>query len=235
MGIFSRMKRSISSKANNAIDKMTDPEKELELAISELEDNRKAAIKELIAYKATAKTMEQDIDKEQKRADEWEKRAMAAVKAGDDDLAKKAIIEHRRSLAEVVKIKADRDEAASYAIQLNKSRKTFDTKLQMLKLRKGTLATQMKAAKTGSPLGVDNSVFERMEEAERRIDEEAIEAEVFASMQGEDYDSQLGGAEFDQKLLAAGGDLSAPVDGSADPLEALKAKMAAEKKQKLLK
>lgn len=235
MGIFSRMKRSLSSKANDAIDKMSSPEKELDLAIDELEENRKSAIKELIAYKATAKTMDADIEKEQKRADEWEKRAMAAVKAGDDDLAKKAIRERQHSLNEVAKIKRDRDEAASYAIQLNKSRKKFETKLQMLKLRKGTLATQMKAAKTGSVLGVDNSVFERMEEAERRIDEEAIEAEVFASMQGEDYDSQLGSAEFDHKLLAAGGDLNAPVDASQDPLEALKAKMAAEKKQKLLK
>lgn len=230
MGIFSRMKQSIKSKANSAVDKLSDPEKDLDMAIMELEEMRKKALEELVTYKATAKRLEQDIESEQKRADEWEKRAMAAVKAGDDELAKKALRERQSSLAEVAKIKRDRDEAAGYAIQLNRSRKTAETKLQMLKLRKGTIATQMKAAKTGSALGVDNELFDKLDEAEQRIDEDAIEAEVFAAMQGEEY----AGADFDAKLLAAGGNPAVAADGQ-DPLEQLKAKMAADKEKKLLK
>jgi phage shock protein A len=233
MGLFSRMKRSAKSKANAAIDKMTDPEKQLDMAILELDETHKKAIAELLSYKATAKQLEQDLARETQRAEEWEKRAMAAVKAGDEELAKKALRERQSSLGEVAKIKRDRDEAASYAIQLNKSRKVAETKLRMLKLRKGTLATQLKAARSGSssPLGVDDELFDKLAEAEQRIDEEAIEAEVFAAMEGED----LSGAEFDRKLAAAGADpaLLAPA-GADDPLEALKAKMAAEKARKKL-
>jgi len=62
MGWFSRMKKGVKSKANAAIDKMVDPEKELDKAIMELEEQRKQAIEELISYKATAKQMEQDIE-----------------------------------------------------------------------------------------------------------------------------------------------------------------------------
>ena len=235
MGLFDRMKRSVKSKANAAIDKARDPEKELEQAILELEETHKAALKELLSYKAAAKKMEQDLGREEKRAEEWERRAMAAVKAGDDELAKKALAERQSSLAEIDKIKHDRDEAASYAIQLNRSRKTAEQKLRMLKLRKGTLATKLRAAESGSVLGVDNELFDKFAAAENAIDDEAIEAEVQAAMDGEDFDA----ADFDRQLRLAGGDPDAAASGGAgsdgvDPLEALKARMAAEKAQKKL-
>lgn len=229
MGLFSRFK----ARAGEAMEKKMDPEKQLEIAIAELEDTRKKALAELVTYKATAKQMEQQMAEEQKRADEWERRAMAAVKAGDDELAKKALREKQSSLAEIARITRDRDEAASYAIQLNKSRKVAETKLQMLKLRKGTLATQLKAARTGSTLGVDTSLFDKLDEAEQRIDEDAIEAEVMAAMQGDDQPGKLTGDEFDRKLLASGADPARVVAGvSDDPLEALKARMAADKAKK---
>ena len=79
MGIFDRMKRSVKAKANAAVDKMSDPAKELDLAIEELKEMRRGAIQELITYKATAKQMDQQIEQEEKRAAEWEKRAMACA------------------------------------------------------------------------------------------------------------------------------------------------------------
>ena len=44
MGIFSKIKGGISSKANAALDKAIDPEKELDMAILELEEGRKKAL-----------------------------------------------------------------------------------------------------------------------------------------------------------------------------------------------
>ena len=55
MGIFSRIKGGISSKANGALDRAIDPEKELDMAILELEEGRKKAMAELLSYKTTAK------------------------------------------------------------------------------------------------------------------------------------------------------------------------------------
>ena len=140
MGIFSKIKSGISSKANAALDKAIDPEKELDMAILELEEGRKKALAELVSYKATAKQMDMEMEKQKAKRDEWEKRAMMAVRAGDDTAAKEALKKKKECEQEYAKIERDKHEAASYAIQLNKSRKEFETKLQMLKLRKGTLA-----------------------------------------------------------------------------------------------
>ena len=183
MGFFSRVKTGISSKANAAIDKAIDPAKELDMAILELEEGRKKALQELVSYKATAKNLENDVVKYKAKATEWERRAMLAVKAGDDDAAKTALREKKAAETEAAKIERDKHEAASYAIQLNKSRKEFETKLTMLKLRKGTLATQLASARSagGDAFGNDTSVWDKFQRAEDRIDQEAIETEVDAA------------------------------------------------------
>lgn len=235
MGIFSRIKTGISSRANAAIDKAIDPAKEIEIAIAELEDGRKKALAELVSYKATAKHLDNDIAKHKAKAAEWEKRAMLAIKAGDDEAAKHALREKKSSEGEAARIERDKHEAASYAIQLNKSRKEFETKLQMLKMRKGTLATQLAAARApgGDAFGNDSSVWDRFQRAEDKIDSEAIATEVDAAMRGEDIDAK----DFDRKLAAAAGSAGlAAADPSDDALSQLKDKMAEQKaaKQKQL-
>ena len=230
MGFFKRVKDGISSKANAALDKAIDPEKEIEMAILELEDQRKKALEELIAYKTTSKQMEQEIEKFKERAAKYEQKAMMAVKAGDDEVARAALKEKKAALVEIVKITKDRDEAASYAIQLNKSRKTFETKLAMLKMRKGTLATQIAAARSagGDAFGNSGEVWDKFKRAEDRIDSEVIETEVDAAMRGE----TAAEAELDGKILAAQKELG---PGGIDPdsadkaLDALKAKVAAQR------
>ena len=231
MGIFGRMKRAVKSKANAAIDKAIDPAKELDMAILELEEQQKQAIKDLLSYKASAKAMEKDMAALEEKAKLWEQRAMAAVKRGDDELARQCLKERKQALTDYAKVKADRDEAAGYAIELNRSRKRVDTQLQVLKLKKGTMATQIAAARsgTGSAFGFSNEVFERMDKAEEKIDSEAIQAEVDAAMEGEDV-----GSSIDAKLLAAGAD---PLGGGSadDELARLKAKVDADRQRKLLK
>jgi len=235
MGIFSRIKNGISSKANAALDKAIDPEKELDMAIMELEEGRKKALAELVTYKATAKTLDGDLEKHKAKAAEWERRAMVAVKAGDDEAAKVALKEKKNAETEAAKIEKDKHEAASYAIQLNKSRKEFETKLQLLKMRKGTLATQLAAARSanGDAFGNDTSVWDKFKAAEDRIDSEVIESEVDAAMRGEATDAM----EFDRKLAAASATAPLALPGEVeDPLAKLKEKMAEQKaaKQKQL-
>jgi len=233
MGIFSKIKSGISSKANAALDKAIDPEKELDMAILELEEGRKKALAELVSYKATAKQMDMEMEKQKTKAAEWEKRAMLAIRAGDDTSAKEALKKKKECETEYTKIERDKHEAASYAIQLNKSRKEFETKLQMLKLRKGTLATQIAAARSagGDAFGNDTSVWDKFKAAEDRIDQEAIASEVDASMRGEDAEALM----LESKINAATANAGLLPEGG-DSLEALKAKMAADKaaKQKAL-
>lgn len=233
MGIFTRIKNTLSDKAGSAIDRATDPAKEIDLAIAELEEQRKKALAELISYKANAKQMDAEIERHRAKAAEWETRAMSAIKAGDDELAKRALREKRACEVEIEKIGKDRAEAAGYAAQLNKSRKTFETRLQMFKLRKGTLATQLAAARSagGDAFGNDSSVWDRFADAEDKIDRVAVESEVDAAMRGEALDER----DFDRRLAsAAGAEAMAALPAADDALSQLKRKMEAERARKAL-
>lgn len=226
MGIFSRMKRAIKSKANSAIDKAIDPEKEIDMIILDLEEQRKAAYKELLSYKTTAKQMQQDMDELEAKAAKWEKRAMTAVKAGDDEMARKCLKEQKQASDERDRIRRDRDEAAGYAMELNASRKKVEHRLKILKLKKGTLATQIATArsKSGSTFGETNELFEKFEAAEEAIDDEVIAAEVQAAMDGEAQET----ADLEAELLKVedGG------GGTDGELERLKQKMLEQKKER---
>jgi phage shock protein A len=227
MGIFGRVKRAVKSKANAAVDKVIDPARELDMAILELESQHKTAMKELLSYKTSAKRMEQDIASLSDKARTWERRAMTAVKQGDDELAKKCLKEKKSCEDELGKLTADRNEAAGYAFELNRSRKKVETQLQMLKLKKGTMATQIAAARsgTGSAFGFSNEVFDKVDRAETRIEEEEAMAEAGAALEVESLTDDL-----EARLHAAGAGDQA---GEEDLLR-LKAKMEAERQKRLL-
>ncbi|HUS68679.1 MAG TPA: PspA/IM30 family protein [Kofleriaceae bacterium] len=231
MGIFGRMKRAAKSKANAAIDKMIDPARELEMAILDLEAQQANARKELLAYKTTAKQMEQDIAALEEKGKHWEQRAMQAVRKGDDALAKQCLVEQKNCATQAAAAKRDRDEAAGYAVELNRSRKKVETQLQILKLKKGTMATQIAAARsgTGNAFGFTNEAFDKLDRAEEKIDSEAAMAEAEAAMEGDAL-----GTEFDAKLLAAGADPKGDV-GADTELARLKAKVAEDRERKQLK
>jgi phage shock protein A len=174
--------------------------------------------------------MDQNLQEQETRAAAWEKRAMIAIKRGDDALAKECLQRKRRCVAERASIKRDQNEAAGYAAQLNNSRKELDTKLKMLKLRKGTIAAQLASARSGGsdPFAQSNALFDKLDEAERRIDDEIFEQEAAAELESEGE----GNAALEAALLKAAQSPSVvETTGDDDPLSALKAKMAADPKQ----
>jgi len=229
MGIFKKVRGAVRSKANAALDRALDPAKEIEIIILDLEAQRQKAMKELIGYKADAKQMERSAAEQHTRAEAWEKRAMIAVKRGEDATAKECLQRKRSCEQEAANIKRDQAEAASYAIQLNNSRKTLDTKLRMLKLKKGTLASQLAAARSGGsdPLGQGNELFDKLDEAERKIDQSIFEQEAMNELD----DERSANLALEAQLLKAGETDLGPLPGEEDPLAALKAKMDADPKR----
>jgi phage shock protein A len=227
VSLLGRIKNALSAKANAALDKAIDPEKEMDLVIAELEATQREARKELLGYKTTSKQIEQDIAACDEKIATWEQRAMEAVKLGDDELAKQALAEKRQLQEQRAGMVRDRNEAASYAIQLNRSRKLVETRLQILKLKKGTMAQQIAAARAGGQVfGDDGGVWEKMKQAEQRIEEQAIAAEVDELLGMEDGQSQEALAALEAQTKEVGADVAlAELKTRMD--EAKQAKLAA--------
>src|ERR1700760_247257 len=92
MGIPGRLSTLIKSNVNDAIDSMQDPAKEIDQMVRDMEDSARQARSEVAACMAGEKQLQKRIDGLGAEVKSWEDRAAMAVRAGDDALAKEALI-----------------------------------------------------------------------------------------------------------------------------------------------
>lgn len=217
MGILDRISRLVSSNVNAAIDKMSDPGKEIEQLILEMEKQLRNARKEVqtaLAQEKRSRTRAQELAKSSR---EWEERAERAVRAGDDGLAREALARKAQVDAEGQEATAGLAEAQGYAEKLTTSLKQLEARIEEVKSRKETLKAKARASKGKNPLGsaaIDE--FERLHAKVDVVDAEAELDEELAAARHEDAKS----LEVERRL-----DEMSKNRGLDDRLAALKAKL----------
>ena len=92
MGIFSRLGTLIKSNINDLIAKAEDPEKMLNQVLLEMQQQLVEAKKQVAMAIADEKRIQKQFDAETEKSKDWERKAMLAVRAGDDALAKEALV-----------------------------------------------------------------------------------------------------------------------------------------------
>jgi phage shock protein A len=217
MGIFDRMRRLVSSNVNAAIDKMSDPAKEIDQLVVDMEAQLKKARGEVQTALATEKRHRNKVQELLKSSNEWQERAERALRAGDENLAREALkrkadIDHEGQAAEGT-LRDAQGHADAMAAQL----KQLEARVHEVKSKKETLKAKARASKGKSPLGssaVDE--FDRLSGKVEEVEAEASLDEELAAMRHEDAKSR----EVERKLEQLGKDKD--VD---DRLAALKAKM----------
>ena len=91
MGIFSRLGTLIKSNINDLITKAEDPEKMLSQVLLEMQQQLVEAKKAVAVAIADEKKLQKQYTAETDKSKEWERKAMVAVRAGDDNLARQAL------------------------------------------------------------------------------------------------------------------------------------------------
>jgi phage shock protein A len=189
MGIFDRMGRVISSNFNSLLDKADDPKKSIELTLSEMEAQIRAARQEVVRSVAGEKQLRKKVDELDVEVEKWSKRAELAVRHDDDDLAREALLQKKRVTAERDRAEALRGEQRSNALEMKAELERMEQKLEEIKAKKSTIVARAQQAKAGAgseglaarPGGGAFAEFRRMEDqiegveaavqAQREVDE----------------------------------------------------------------
>jgi phage shock protein A len=239
MGIFDRMGRVISSNFNSLLDKAEDPKKSIELTLTEMREQLKAARQEVVRSVAAEKQLRGKTEEIDKEVERWAKRAELAVKHSDDDLAREALVQKKRLTQERDRAEALRAEQRSNALEMKAELERMEAKFQELEAKKGTLAARVQQAKAGggveglgAPVG--GSAFGEFRRMEDQI--EGVEAAVQAQREVEEaLGSGRGPGGLTQneveakfRALEYGGSADAKSPGSSeidDELSALKKKV----------
>ena len=184
MGIFSRMNRVIKSNLNSLVDKAEDPEKLIGQTILDMEAEVKRAKKELVQTLGTAKRLIKKAKEHEDEADRWEEKAVLALKADDEELAREALRRKQRARSRADDAKQQAYQAENASDDMKDALENIEKKIEDLKSRKTALAQQVRRARespqeTPSSSRFGSETFDELERMTGRIDQ--LEAEVEAA------------------------------------------------------
>src|SRR5690606_8020759 len=92
MGIFQKLSQLMRSNINDAIARAENPEKMLNQVLLDMREQLAKAKQEVAVAIADERKLRAQTEEEQKLAQDWENRAVLAVREGRDDLAKQALM-----------------------------------------------------------------------------------------------------------------------------------------------
>ncbi len=147
MGILDRMGKVISSNFNALVDGLQDPRKSVEQTLLDMQEQIRAARREVVGAVAAEKQLRSKLDALDEQAQKWAARAELAVKTGDDDLAREALLQKKRVTAERDRAEALRGEQRAAAHEMKAELSRMEAKVSELEHKKGTLAAQAAQAK----------------------------------------------------------------------------------------
>jgi len=99
MSIFDRLARLFRANVNDLISSAEQPEKMLNQIIIDMRSQLVKAKQQVAAAIADEKRLQDQTAQELRESEEWEHRAMLAVKEGRDDLAKQALMRRQEHVA----------------------------------------------------------------------------------------------------------------------------------------
>lgn len=202
MGIFDRLNRVIRSNINATLDRAEDPAKMIEQTILEMEEELRKAKADLVAQLGTAKRLESKAAEAEAEAFKWEEKAMLALRAGDENLARDALKMKHKVKANAESLKRQAEIAASAAAKLQDSIANAERKLEDFKARKSTIAAQLRGNRTAEASALSGGIS-AIDRLTSRIDR--LEAEIEASAVLEDPERETLEARFKELEKKAGG------------------------------
>lgn len=222
MGIFSRLGTLIKSNINDLITRAEDPEKMLNQVLLDMQQQLVDAKKAVAVAIADEKKLQKQYNSELDKAKEWERKAMVAVRAGDDNLARAALVrkqEHENIATQFqqqwIAQKQAVDKLKDALRLLNNKIEEAKRKKNILIARKKRAEAQQQIAATMQGLG-DTSAFDTFDRMADRINMLEAEAEAGAELAGE-----MSGDTLESKFLQ----LEAGGGADDEALDQLKAKM----------
>ncbi len=201
MGIFARIAQLIKSNLNDLISRSEDPEKMLNQVVLDMSNQLVEAKKQVAASIADEKRLGKQGEQETANAAEWERRAMMALRAGNEQLAKEAL-NRKREHDELAKTYLDQWQKQKNAVEnLKKALRALNDKIEEAKRKKNVLIARKKRAEAQKAIqetmhGLkDQSAFETFERMGAKIDQIEAEAEAQEEL-SEEYSGDVLASQF---------------------------------------
>lgn len=221
-GLFERMSMIVRSNVNQLLDQFEDPEKMVEQTILDATEEYAQVKKQSLTVLANENQAKKRLDDILEDAEKWHNIAIRALKAGEEQDARKALEKENEFRAQAEAQEKTYAAAKAAANKIREKLKLMEDELNDMKNKsaqiKATAATAKatRAAAEISQKGVNRGGFEAFARMEEKANRQLAEAEALESLNaGADQE-----AEDLEKKYAGGGTASAD-----DALAKLKAEL----------
>lgn len=198
MGFFKRISDIISANLNDLADEFEDPEQMLRQAIREMEESISEVTQQTAKAMANEKTLKRELERNQAQADGWQQRAVTAVEAGDDDLAKKALTRKNEHAKLVAALEDQLESAQEASTALRRQLDGMKAKLSEGKRNLATLSARKRAADfrkkmeshgAGVTTDVGENAFAKFDRLKSKVEQAEAEAEALAELRSSSPDT----------------------------------------------
>ncbi|ASM52898.1 phage shock protein A [Pseudoalteromonas nigrifaciens] len=219
MGIFNRVTDIVQANIVSILDKAEDPEKLLNLMISEMQDALTECRITTAALLCEEKTLKRQIENKNNNLVYWQDKAELAIERGRDDLAKSALLEKQAISNTVVakqlqletlqqsitKMTAD-CQRLQQKIAEAKAKQTQLVQRHNIVAARGQINSQLQSEKVAHALSRFEKVEQRVEGIEAQVEayeltdsENTIAAQIDALAKNEQVDAELARLKADLK------------------------------------
>jgi phage shock protein A len=192
MGLFSRLKTLISSNVNDLINKAENPEKMLNQLLIDMNTQLIESKKAVAMAIADEKKLERETANQESQAQDWEKKAMLAVRSGKDDLAREALLRKQEYENAAVEYRKQWEAQLAAVDKLKSSLRELQNKIDEAQRKKNLLIARAKRAEaqqkiqsTMSSVSGNRSAFNAFDRISQKVDQ--MEAQADAARELDDF------------------------------------------------
>jgi phage shock protein A len=188
MGIFGRIADIFKANVNDALDKMEDPEKMIKQMVIEMQEAIAKATSGLATAMAQEKKLERDFNAYVEQGKSWEQKAMTALNAGNEDLARQALAKKAEADQQAKQYEQMYIQARDTAAKLKSQVEGLKAKLNEAKMKESTLIARNQSAIAQKQIAkqVGNfdagSTFAKFDKWEEKILKNEAEAQAFTEL-----------------------------------------------------
>ena len=222
MSIFKRMKNIVSSNVNAALDSMEDPSKMIDQTLRDLHKDLENVRKQTADMMAQERMLGSEVENMEGTVKKLTAYAEKAVKAGNDDDAKKFLKQKNDVLSQLASKKQLHTQMVSDVKKLRDMQQSLSNKISEMDRKKSSIKLKDEHAKAQEKMNkitssVDSSSLSKFDEYEKKIDAKLYSAQAMEELNKDPNDVSDLMMQYDSGL--------SDVD---DELAALKASMNSE-------
>jgi phage shock protein A len=208
MSIFGRIRDLLSANINAMLDSAEDPEKMANEYLRQLSNEEyevKASVAQAMADATRLNRLEAQYMGE---TESWDRKAEAALKAGDEALAKGALSRKVQANKLYSEYTQQSDAQEEQVVKLQEALVALQTRIAETRAKRDLIVAKKNRAQTQEAIqrtvrrASEVSALDKLDQLEQRVDERLDRAEAMAKLEGDTLESKFKDLERDSEVDA---------------------------------